>query len=92
MKIFSKYLGIGTITFLFLMVINTLWDLFHLSRENSSKVTTFLGITINNKITTEDISTTFGLTFRTLIACIIFLIVVLITGYIIEYKIFKKKT
>ncbi|SPC36466.1 conserved hypothetical protein [Carnobacterium divergens] len=90
MKVFSKYLGIGSITFFALLVINTLWKLFHLSRNSSSYVTTLFGITINNKISDDSISTTFGLTIQTLIVYITFTIFVLLIGYSLkQWKINK---
>ncbi|NBA57115.1 hypothetical protein [Enterococcus hirae] len=84
MKLFSKSLSIGTVSFLALIVINTLWVLFHLERGISSKATTFLGITIDNKITSKEISTTFGVTYRTLITYLIFLAIVFCINMIIQ--------
>ena len=42
MKKNSKYLGSITVIYLLVLVIETLWELFHTSRTESTKVTTLL--------------------------------------------------
>ena len=77
----SKYLGSITVIYLLVLVIETLWELFHTSRTESTKVTTLLGITIDNRISKHEISTTFGLTIKVLVLYLLLLLVVyILTG------------
>lgn len=84
MQKLSKYFGVISIAYIFLVVVETVVKLFQISRVNSSKVTTLLGITIDNKISNHEISTTFGLTSKLLLMYFIFLTVVYIIIYIVR--------
>lgn len=86
MKNFSKNFGISTILYLLLIVVNTLWELFHLSTVQSSFTTTPLGISIDNTLTSSEITTSFGLTIRTLVVYIIFLSFICILSWIFRRK------
>ncbi len=86
MKNFSKNFGISTILYLLLIVVNTLWELFHLSTVESSFTTTPLGISIDNTLTSSEITTSFGLTIRTLVVYIIFLSFICILSWIFRRK------
>lgn len=78
MKNFSKIFGISSILYLLILVIHTLWALFQVSRTETSFTTTVLGITIDNQLTSSEISTTFGLTLRTLVIYLVFLAIALL--------------
>ena len=62
MKNYSKYFSVTVVTYLFLLVIESLVILFSIGGESSQSVTTLLGISIDNHVTAHEISTTFGLT------------------------------
>lgn len=64
MKVFSKYLNISLISYLLLLVVETLWRLFQLRAEQSGSITTLLGVKIDNVRTAHNLATTFGLTHR----------------------------
>ena len=88
MKKNSKYLGSITVIYLLVLVIETLWELFHTSRTESTKVTTLLGSTIDNRISKHELSTTFGLTIKVLVLYLLLLLVVyILTGLFGKKKI-----
>lgn len=70
MKDFSRCLGVSVVTYAALVVFTSLWKLFQLGGSSAS-VKTLLGITIDNKITEHKISTTFDLSWQTLIGILI---------------------
>lgn len=89
MKDFSRCLGISVVTYAALVVFTSLWKLFQLGGSSAS-VKTLLGITIDNKITEHKISTTFGLSWQTLIAFIIYFCLVCALTYLTD-KFSEKK-
>lgn len=89
MKDFSRCLGISVMTYAALVVFTSLWKLFQLGGSSAS-VKTLLGITIDNKITEHNISTTFGLSWQTLIAFIISFYLVCALTYLTD-KFSEKK-
>lgn len=89
MKDFSRCLGISVVSYAALVVFTSLWKLFQLGGSSAS-VKTLLGITIDNKITEHNISTTFGLSWETLIAFIISFCLVCTLTYLTD-KFSEKK-
>ena len=89
MKDFSRCLGISVMTYAALVVFTSLWKLFQLGGSSAS-VKTLLGITIDNKITEHNISTTFGLSWQILIAFIISFCLVCALTYLTD-KFSEKK-
>ncbi len=89
MKDFSRCLGISVMTYAALVVFTSLWKLSQLGGSSAS-VKTLLGITIDNKITEHNISTTFGLSWQTLIAFIISFCLVCALTYLTD-KFSEKK-
>ena len=89
MKDFSRCLGISVMTYAALVVFTSLWKLFQLGGSSAS-VKTLLGITIDNKITEHNISTTFGLSWQTLISFIISFCLVCALTYLTD-KFSEKK-
>jgi hypothetical protein len=83
MKDFSRCLGVSVVTYAALVVFTSLWKLFQLGGSSAS-VKTLLGITIDNKITEHKISTTFGLSWQTLIAFIIYFCLVYALTYLTD--------
>lgn len=81
----SKYFGNSSIIFALLLCVDALVSLFHLSRDESESVITFLGVSINNEFTEEYINTTFSLSIRTLYVYIIYLTVIIIIGNLVAY-------
>ena len=89
MKDFSRCLGVSVVTYAALVVFTSLWKLFQLGGSSAS-IKTLLGITIDNKITEHNISTTFGLSWETLIAFIISFFLVCALTYLTD-KFSEKK-
>lgn len=89
MKDFSRCLGISVVSYAALVVFTSLWKLFQLGGSSAS-VKTLLGITIDNKITEHNISTTFGLSWETLIVFIISFCLVCALTYLTD-KFSEKK-
>ena len=89
MKDFSRCLRISVVSYAALVVFTSLWKLFQLGGSSAS-VKTLLGITIDNKITEHNISTTFGLAWQTLIAVIISFCLVCALTYLTD-KFSEKK-
>lgn len=89
MKDFSRCLGISVVTYAALVVFTSLWKLFQLGGSSAS-VKTLLGITIDNKITEHKISTTFDLSWQTLITFIISFCLVCALTYLTD-KFSEKK-
>ena len=89
MKDFSRCLGTSVVSYAALVVFTSLWKLFQLGGSSAS-VKTLLGITIDNKITEHNISTTFGLSWETLIVFIISFCLVCALTYLTD-KFSEKK-
>lgn len=73
MKKILKNLGISSIVYLFILVIETLYELFQI--KETKEIITFLGISIKNKITSDNIMTTFGLTSKVVFTYLIFAVI-----------------
>lgn len=89
MKDFSRCIGISVVSYAALVVFTSLWKLFQLGGSSAS-VKILLGITIDNKITEHNISTTFGLSWQTLIAFFISFCLVCALTYLTD-KFSEKK-
>ncbi|MCO4593649.1 hypothetical protein Si066_00551 [Streptococcus infantarius subsp. infantarius] len=89
MKDFSRCLRISVVSYAALVVFTSLWKLFQLGGSSAS-IKTLLGITIDNKITEHNISTTFGLSWQILIAFIISFCLVCALTYLTD-KFSEKK-
>lgn len=91
MKTLSKALSSSTIIFSFLTVFNALYELFQLDKYNSDSTITFFGISIENNITEELITTTFELTIRLVYVYIVYILIISAILYIITFIRRKKE-
>ena len=89
MKDFSRCLRISVVSYAALVVFTSLWKLFQLGGSSAS-IKTLLGITIDNKITEHNISTTCGLSWPTLISFILSFCLVCALTYLTD-KFSEKK-
>ncbi|MDR2976225.1 MAG: hypothetical protein LBV19_02785 [Streptococcaceae bacterium] len=82
-KVFQN-IGTATVVYLFILVVETLFELFQI--KETREVLTFLGIMIKSRFTSHEISTTFGPTPRLAVTYLIF-----VTVFVLVLFVFRKK-
>ncbi|MEI5907981.1 hypothetical protein WAK64_13040 [Bacillus spongiae] len=81
MKI-KKYIGIGTVIWSIIFLIDYIYELFKINK--TSDVTTLTGLRITTVMTKEELNTQFSLTWQSLIMYLVFVIVFVSLGVLIN--------
>ncbi|MFV0556513.1 MAG: hypothetical protein ACK5LM_05380 [Lactovum sp.] len=87
---FSRPLGWATVIYLFLVVLETLAELFLATGEDSSEIVTLFGVGIKSVFTPEELSTTFSLTLKALFVYLLYLSLIFLIFFLFNRKKLKE--
>lgn len=79
-----KYFSIGTVFWFVIFAMNSIYELFQINE--TSVVKTFMGLRITTKMTSEELTTYFTLTWQVLMIYIVFIVIFIIIMNLINFK------